>query len=368
MTGKKKTMKGGGEDAQIRKMLKKLDELYNLLTKQDQGWFNNKLFESRLKGFFELLKKILSEDLLSKLYINNLDGQLAILLELFEKFKKISLIKNSGSQEILTLFRVNILLMTQEAGEMFTKLSKKIIENIRLGKNSSTNQPSVNIFDIRSVEYYFDFVIRLINVLVTTFKKNTNTTNAELAKVKRIFDSMIKQYLDYLHILDNDDTPQYLPLEFKISNILSKRNLTSVENYSNKMKKLHNTFFSNIQRVESRRINLANLGKLNSQQKYYVSTNNNHIMYLEQEINNYNSILQRLKKKYSHTDYSLDISTLAYIESQIESIRRMYTGNNRTKKIIKLKNFMEIFKLRSFNHKYPEFQEYENNIESISAQ
>jgi hypothetical protein len=368
MTGKKKTMKGGGEDAQIRKMLKNLDELYNLLTKQYQGWFNKKLSESRLEGrlegFFELLKKILSEDLLSKLYINNLDGQLAILLELFEKFKKISSIKNSGSQEILTLFRVNILLMTQEAGEMFTKLSKKIMENIRRGKNSSTNQPSVNIFDIRSVEYYFDFVIRLISVLVTTFKKNTNTTNAELAKVKRIFDSMIKQYLDYLHILDNDT--QYLPLEFKISNILSKRNLTSVENYSNKMKKLHNTFFSNIQRVESRRINLANPGKLNSQQKYSVSTNNNHIMYLEQKINNYNSILQPLKKKYSHTDYSLDISTLSDIGSQIESIRRMNPGNNRTKKIIKLKNYMEIF--RSFKNKYPEFKEYENYIESISAQ
>jgi len=249
MAGKKKSMNGGGEDTKIFRMLKELDELHNLLTKQDQGMFNKVRFGSRLKDFFEILKKILSEHLLSKVYRDDLKTQLEKLLELFVKFKNISSIKNGGSQGILNLFRANILWMTQEAREIFTELSQKITSNIYLLKNGHTNQPSVTKHDIESVEYYFDFVIGLIRLLVTTFKKNTNTANFELAEVKKLFDIMIEQYLNYLNILGTHT--EYLPANSQISNILSKRQLTSVANYKNQMNKLKNTFFPNIQRVES---------------------------------------------------------------------------------------------------------------------
>jgi hypothetical protein len=250
MTGKNKTMKGSGEDTKIIRMLKELDELYNLLTKQDQGMFNKVRFGSRLKDFFEILKKILSEHLLSKVYRHDLKTQLSKLLELFVKFKNISSIKNGGSQGILNLFRANILWMTQEAREMFTKLSQKITSNIYLLKNGHTsNHLNTNKKDIESVEYYFDFVIGLIRLLVTTFKKNTNTINSELEEAKTLFDIMIEQYLNYLHVLEAH--PEYFPSDFKINNILSKRQLNTQLNFTNQKNKLKKTFFPNIKRVES---------------------------------------------------------------------------------------------------------------------
>jgi hypothetical protein len=59
MAGKKKDMKGGVDNKNIKRIntiLDELNEYYSLLTKQKQGMFNgmfNKVrFESRLKNFF----------------------------------------------------------------------------------------------------------------------------------------------------------------------------------------------------------------------------------------------------------------------------------------------------------------------------
>jgi hypothetical protein len=396
------------------------------------------------------------------LYINNLDGQLAKLLELFVKFKNISLIKNGGSQEILNLFRLNIMWMTQKAKDTFTEFSQLIMRNIELFKAKTRNRydrplaKSITKEDINNVEAYFDFVIGLIRLLVTTFNKNTNTTtNFELEEVKKLFDIMIDQYLNYLHILGTNTA--YLPPDFQISNILSKRQLNSVSNYTNQKKKLKNTFFPNIQRVESllsknvimnvlqkikgsfnagltqnqiqlkikslqqfkekiknspllqdadikklltqinntvrtnqntqQRISLENPGISN---KYY-STNRKTMMPVTRPRNllspdnkfkfslnnqnnsiqkkkNYNRIVNRLEKKYSKIVGSVVLSTLAEIESQIESIRRMNPGNNRNNKIIKLKKFIEPFR-NMYESTYPdEFKEYNYYIESISPQ
>jgi hypothetical protein len=371
MAGKKKDMKGGVDNKNIKRIntiLDELNEYYSLLTKQKQGMFNgmfNKVrFESRLKNFFELLKKILSEDLLSKLYINNLDGQLAKLLELFVKFKNISLIKNGGSQEILNLFRLNIMWMTKNAKDTFTEFSQLIMRNIELFKAKTRNRygrplaESITKEDLENVEKSFDFVIGLINYLVGTFGKNTSKSpNYELAEIERYFDNMINEYLIYIqHLKQNQNL---LPLDFQISKILLKRKLSldsTVSNYQKQMKELKNAYFPTIQQVETQqpqhRISKA-------QQLKNKSQNNN---------SRYELILQELEERYpNNVNYigSLPgrLPTLALIAFEIESIKNLNNSNNRNFLIEKLK--AKIGKFKNTLGKYPEFKEYERFI--ISA-
>lgn len=352
MAGKKKDMKGGVEDTKILRMLKELDELYELLTKPDQGMFNKLRFGSRLENFFEILKNILRNHFLSSVYIN-IDERVQKLLELWGKFTKIKEIKNSGLSEIVKLFQANIIYIADEVKskllEILQNINRKIV-NTKNGRNYKGIE--INLLELDAIEKYIDYFILFIQLLSSTF---SNNSNKNLNSLKESFKIVLQQYLLYIHQLSehvmqlNDDDP----LKQKYLQIFRKRNFQNGNTNENRIKKFM---------PEKKSINLTQRNVSNT----YYSTNikeTRQIPYSvdmknRQKNEDYNRILRELQTEYRYNANKSDLPklvTVSSILSRFLSLKRIPEGNN--KEILKraiqqtiaqkshiLKNYGEIFR------------------------
>lgn len=394
MTGKKKNMDGAGYQ---ERELKELDEYYSLLTKTDQGMINRLRFESRLKNFYKLLNKILSNHYISIIYQKyGIDKKLSVLLELWGKFKSIKSIKNSGSKNIVQLFQANIVNMAQEVKNILLRSLEDIIRKINDKRERKTYSGiDIEISELEFIEKNLDFFIGLINLSSTTF---SNNKNINFNILQQSFNIILQQYLIYISELSSYVMQLDLQnsIRQKYDQIKSKRNFANNNSYENRSAKLkskiqtkkqeyikqtkqnnpnqHGLSLNNINyTIEQHNQNppikyySTNLDKFiqnNSEENYSLMEETERLSSLNrnQKNANYDIIYKELYNKYKNNNNfdRTKLTTLASIGASLLSIKRMTNGSNKKILVNALIDIM-IEKSKSLSI-YAEFKQYIDSL------